>query len=74
MAREFDPIKGQRPDADIICKDCMFRDKTEIELCGKVVHSGVTKDTCIVFTDGLFKPSDVLFAHAPCEFYVKDDT
>ena len=69
-------IKGQFPDRDkIICKDCIFRDKTVIELGEKEIPVGVTKAFCDMYqappaSNG--KPHDVLFNNADCEFYVKE--
>ena len=69
-------IKGQFPERDkIICKDCIFRDKTVIELGEKEIPVGVTKAFCDMYqappaSNG--KPHDVLFNNADCEFYVKE--
>ena len=69
-------IKGQFPDRNkIICKDCIFRDRTVIELGEKEIPVGVTKAFCDMYqappaSNG--KPHDVLFSNADCEFYVKE--
>lgn len=69
-------IKGQFPDRNkIICKDCIFRDRTVIELGEKEIPVGVTKAFCDMYqappaSNG--KPHDVLFNNADCEFYVKE--
>ena len=73
--REFDPMRGTFPEQDIPCKDCVFRDKTTIELDGKTISVGITRSFCEVFeeppkTNG--KPIDVLFHGAKCEYYNKE--
>ena len=72
------PIKGQFPDKEkIICKDCMFRDKTLIELGDKKIPVGVTKAFCEKYesppkSNG--KPHDVLFEkNGICEYYQKEE-
>lgn len=41
------PIKGQFPDKEkIICKDCIFRDKTLVEIGNKKIPVGATKSFC----------------------------
>lgn len=71
------PIKGQFPDKEkIICKDCIFRDKTLIELGDKKIPVGITKAFCKKYeappkSNG--KPHDVLFNSGDCEFYTKEE-
>ena len=71
------PIKGQFPNKEkIICKDCVFRDKTLIELGGKEIPVGVTKAFCAKYeappkSNG--KPHDVLFENRICEYYQKEE-
>ena len=70
------PIKGQFPDkSTIICKDCVFRDKTEINLGEKKIPVGITKAFCEKYeappkSNG--KPHEVLFNNGDCEFYKKE--
>lgn len=70
-------IKGQFPDKETIkCKDCIFRDHTEIELGDKKIPVGVTKAFCDMYqappkSNG--KPHDVLFNNEDCEFYAKEE-
>lgn len=74
------PITGTFPDEKtILCKDCRFRDKTEVDLFGKLMKVGITRDTCDKYTgyntpDGTgYKPHDVLFNNADCLYYEKDN-
>lgn len=70
-------IKGQFPDRDeIICKDCMFRDKTTLKLGKKRIPVGVTKSFCKKYQgppkdNG--KPHDILFENGICEYYEKEE-
>lgn len=69
---DFTPMQGSFPDAKkIACRDCMFRDKTIVELCGKKIAAGITKSFCKMYQ---LKPNDVLFLNKPCQFYRKDET
>lgn len=76
MAREFDPMKMTQPDPDkIACRDCLYRDRDEINLGDVVIKCGITKGYCDIFPEGgedNGKPLDVLFQNAPCPEYVKD--
>lgn len=71
------PIKGQFPSKnEIICKDCKFRDKTEITLGDKKISVGVTKAFCEKYetppkSNG--KPHEVLFENGICEYYEKEE-
>lgn len=71
------PIKGQFPNKnEIICKDCIFRDRTTITLGAKEIHVGITKAFCEKYksppkSNG--KPHDVLFNNGDCEFYAKEE-
>ena len=71
------PIKGQFPKKDeILCKDCIFRDKTEITLGDKKIPVGVTKAFCEKYqappkSNG--KPHEVLFESGICEHYEKEE-
>ena len=75
--REFDPIKGTFPDADKIrCRKCIYRDKTELKLDGKVIKVGVTKAFCDKYpappkSNG--KPHEVLFLNTDCPYYKSED-
>jgi hypothetical protein len=70
------PIKGQFPNKNtIICKDCMFRDKTKIKIGKNKIPVGVTKAFCEKYeappkSNG--KPHDVLFENGICEYYEKE--
>ena len=73
MAREFTPMKCQTPNADeIVCKDCVYRDHTTIEVNGKILPVGVTKGNCEMFVYPDSKPSEVLFNNTECEFYEEE--
>lgn len=71
------PIKGQFPDANtILCKDCMFRDKTVVEIGDKEIPVGITKAFCEKYekppkSNG--KPHDVLFEDGICDYYEKEN-
>jgi hypothetical protein len=76
MAIENDEIRPQWPDPNkIMCKDCIFRDKTEIKVNDKIIKCGVTKDLCRVYLGPPHdngKPHDVLFLNDYCEFYEEE--
>lgn len=68
--REFNDMHPQFPDENKVkCKDCKFRDRTEVDLFGKHYRPGVTRDTCEQYKR---KPAEILFYEAPCAFYEKD--
>lgn len=73
---ENNEIRPQWPDPKkIICKDCIYRDKTEIDLDGKKIPCGVTKDFCKIYLgppNDNGKPHTVLFQNDYCEFYEED--
>ena len=54
---------------EIVCKDCVYRDRTTITLGGKVKPVGVTKCVCEQYT---LKPSEVLYMGLDCERYEKE--
>lgn len=68
-------IKVQKPNAEkIACKDCLNRDKTVVEINGKIIAVGVTRGTCDVYKgppDDKGKPHKVLFNNARCDYFVK---
>lgn len=70
-------IKGQFPNKDkIICKDCMFRDKTTLKLGKNEIPVGVIKAFCEKYetppkSNG--KPHEILFENGICEYYEKED-
>jgi len=73
MPREFSPMNCQVPNADqIVCKDCVHRDRTEIKMGSKVLPVGVTKGNCDMFVYPDSKPSEVLFNNADCEFHEEE--
>lgn len=72
--REFSPMKCQMADPnEIFCRDCAFRDKTEIKVGGDTIKVGITKAQCDVYVYPNKKPSAVLFQEAPCDYWVKDE-
>lgn len=76
--REFTPMKANWANPDTIkCKDCKYRDKTEIKIGDTIKKFGVTKCFCEkyigVHAGGNDKPSDILFQNADCDFYEKGD-
>ncbi len=70
------PLVGQFPDRDkIICKDCIFRDKTIVTINEKEIAVGVTKAFCQMFKEppkSNGKPHEVLFNNEECELYIKE--
>lgn len=75
MDKDFN-VKGEFPDGEKIkCKDCVFRDKTEVKVNGKLLNPGVTKAYCEMYQgppkdNG--KPNNILFDNEDCDFYVKE--
>lgn len=68
--REFTPIHAQWADPDkIACRDCVFRDRTVVELIGYRFEAGISKRNCQIY---LVKPWDVYYDNAPCQYYRKD--
>ena len=74
------PITGTFPDENtILCKDCMFRDKTILEIGGKI-YTRITNDTCEKYTgygtiNGTgYKPHEILFNQGNCIYYKKDNS
>lgn len=73
MKREEQPMKGAWPDPKkIACRNCFFRDRTQITLGEETIPVGITKDFCAVFTGAEGKPKGVLFQNEPCPFYEED--
>lgn len=73
---ERSPMRAQWPDSKKIqCKDCFNRDRTEIEVNGKVLKVGISKAFCNAYPpppDSNGKPIDILFQNAKCKFYAKE--
>ena len=71
----YSPMRMQWPNPKTIpCKDCVFRDRTSIEIDGQMFFPGITRDTCGKY-DGIrgnWKPSKLLFLNEPCKYYKKD--
>lgn len=70
------PMKMQLTDPNkVICIDCAFRDKTTLELSGKVVPIGVTRCYCKIYPEksSIGKPIPILICGADCEYYTKDE-
>lgn len=75
--REFTPIKGSWPDPKKVkCKDCKFRDRTAVEINGRMIYSGIVKSFCDKYVGydkgGNYKPNEILFQNADCEYYEKE--
>lgn len=69
------PIKGTTPDpATIYCRNCIFRDRTEVKVGKKVIKVGIAKDTCKMY-DGkpMRKPSEILFYGVECPYWEEDN-
>lgn len=71
--RVFSDMKGQMADPEqIFCRNCAFRDKTEIKIGEKVIKVGVTKGQCDIYVYPNKKPSEILFQEAPCDYWAID--
>lgn len=76
--RELSPVKGVFPNGKkIVCKDCIYRDKTVVHIGKKKLDVGTTKAFCDAYlppptSNG--KPTEVLFNGADCKFYQKEVT
>lgn len=74
--REFTPMKGTWADPEkVVCKDCVFRDRTVVELFGKKDACGITRDTCEIYKGPpttAYKPSSILLHNEPCQYYTKE--
>ena len=72
-----DPMKMQTADIrKVKCRDCLYRDRTVMEIDGERVLVGVTRDTCLIYSgkNGNWKPTEVIIQNKDCEFYEKDGT
>ena len=58
------------------CRDCIYRDKETMILCGEKVYVGVMRDTCMIFDGkrGNWKPTAVTLDGGDCMFYERDET
>lgn len=76
--RNFDqPLIMQGADPNkVVCKDCVFRDRTTFKLNGRIIETGMIKSWCKVYTKEISngKPLKILLRNASCEFYMKEDT
>ena len=71
--REFTPMRGTFPDPKkIVCKDCVFRDHTVVELFGKKDACGITRANCEIYKYPANKPHSILFDGGPCQYYTKE--
>lgn len=71
--REFTPMRGTWADPEkVVCKDCVFRDRTVVELFGKKDPCGITRGTCEIYKEPNIKPMDILLHGAPCQYYTKE--
>ena len=68
------PIKATWPNPKkVCCKDCIFRDKTVVDMYGEIKAVGVTRSTCDIYTrQNGTKPNAILFQNEKCRFYKKD--
>lgn len=72
-----DPIRMQTADPNKIrCRDCIFRDKTQVTIGGETARVGITRDTCVIFDGkrGNWKPTEILLDGANCLMYERDET
>lgn len=74
MGREFNDMHPEWPDENkVVCRDCRFRDKTEVFLLGKREEVGITRCNCEKYPgNGENKPVGILFYGDPCPFYEKE--
>lgn len=57
------------------CRDCIYRDQDTMRIEGKLIRTGIMRDTCLIYGgNGNWKPNNVYFMNERCEFYAKDDT
>lgn len=71
------PVRLQKADPNKIkCRDCIYRDTTEVVLSGEKVRVGLTRDTCLIYDGkkGNWKPSGVYYMNENCPFYEVDET
>ena len=69
-------FQGANPET-VQCKDCVFRDKTILELGEKKIPVGVVKSWCEVYSKDISpggKPVGILFETEKCKHYRKDDS
>lgn len=72
--KETDQIKGTFADRNqIFCADCIFRDKTVINLGKKEIPVGVTKGNCDMYVYPNCKPDSVLFQNEPCDYFEPEE-
>jgi hypothetical protein len=55
--------------ADIVCRTCMFR-KPAVEVGGEI-RERYTHGDCKMFEPPNWKPNEILWEHAQCEYYEK---
>ena len=70
------PMTVQTPDPNVIvCKDCVYRDKSTFNHKGTIIPIGITRSWCEVYTPDISngKPIEILMNNAKCKYYLKDD-
>lgn len=71
-----DPMKMQTADIKkVMCRDCIYRDRTTLKIDGDEIPVGVTRDTCLIYDGkkGNWKPTEVIIRNQACDFYERDD-
>ena len=71
--REFSELKGTMPNPKTIrCRNCAFRNRDVIVVGEKKIPCGVTRAECDIYQKPSFKPHEIMFNDADCDYYVKD--
>lgn len=77
MAEEHQsPMKATWSDPKtVICKDCIFRDKTEAKIGNRIVNVGATRSFCAAYPeppDSNGKPMGILFHGQKCKYHTSE--
>jgi hypothetical protein len=67
---ESEMIGGLNVPKDIICETCIFQTPA-VTIEGEA-HERYTRSNCQIFEEPEYKPHEVLWEHADCEYYEKD--
>lgn len=74
--RRFSEVHAQTANPyKMKCKDCDYRDRDTMIIEGKLILTGIMRDTCAIYDGkgGNWKPNSVYFQNEDCEFYKKDE-
>lgn len=70
-----DEMRMQTADPEqIVCRDCIYRDRDTMTIGEKLVQTGVMRGTCLIFDgkSGNWKPTAVTLDNKACLFYEKE--